>query len=101
MKTFIIGILAAASLAAALPAAAQPVNQRETRQEQRIDQGVRSGALSPRETYRLQRREVSIRHEERIMRMRHDGRLTHYDRVALNHRLNRTSHAIYAEKHDG
>ncbi len=100
MKTLIIGVLAAVSLAAALPAAAQPFDAREHRQEQRIHQGDRSGALTVREDHRLQRREVSIRREDQVMRERHDGHLTLRDRHVLNHRLNRTSHAIYAEKHN-
>ena len=41
MKTLIIGLLAAASLAAALPAVAQPLDQREHRQEQRVHHAVR------------------------------------------------------------
>jgi hypothetical protein len=53
MKSLILGLAAAASLAAALPAAAQPVDQREHHQAVRIEQGVRSGALTPRETLRL------------------------------------------------
>jgi hypothetical protein len=35
------------------------------------------------------------------MRAADHGRLTRTDRVALNHRLNRTSRAIYRDKHNG
>ncbi len=100
MKKLIIGVLTAASLAAALPAFAQPVDQREQHQQQRIDQGVRSGELTGRETRHLERREASIRHEERVMRAEHNGRLTRHDRRVLNHRLNRTSHAVFVKKHN-
>jgi hypothetical protein len=34
------------------------------------------------------------------MRRGDNGRLTRGDRVALNHRLNRTSRAIYRDKHN-
>jgi hypothetical protein len=34
------------------------------------------------------------------MRADNGGRLTRGDRVALNHRLNRTSRAIYRDKHN-
>jgi hypothetical protein len=101
MKTLILGILAAASLAAALPAAAQPINQREHSQEQRIAHGVRTGALTAKEARGLKLREVSIRHEERAMRMRDHGQLTRQDRHVLNHRLTRVSHRIHAKAHDG
>ena len=101
MKTLIIGVLAAASLAAALPAAAQPIDQREQRQNHRIEQGVRSDELTPRQAHRLHRREASIRHEERVMRERHGGRLNAYDRHVLNRRLDRNSNAIFVKKHDG
>jgi len=101
MKTLILGVLAAVSLAVALPAAAEPLTQREHHQHQRIDQGVRSGELTRSEAHDLQRREASIRHEQHVMRARHEGRLTRHDRQVLNHRLSRTSHAIYAKKHNG
>jgi hypothetical protein len=35
------------------------------------------------------------------MRTADRGHLTRPDRVALNHRLNRTSRAIYRDKHNG
>jgi hypothetical protein len=34
------------------------------------------------------------------MRATHNGRLTRADRIALNRRLNRTSRAIYRDKHN-
>jgi hypothetical protein len=33
------------------------------------------------------------------MRAADGGRLNHYDRVRLNHRLNRTSRSIYRARH--
>jgi hypothetical protein len=99
MKTLILGVLAAASLAIALPAAAEPLNQREHRQDARIERGVQTGAISPKTAVRLHRREASIRHAERTMRMEHGGRLTRQDRKVLNHRLTRVSHVIHARAH--
>ena len=52
-------VTAAAALAFALPAAAQTstprIDQREANQERRIDQGVRSGQLTPVEEARLEK----------------------------------------------
>jgi hypothetical protein len=79
---------------------AQTIPQRQVNQQDRIAQGVRSGQLTPRETRRLEGREMSINRQERFMRRADYGRLTRRDRVVLNHRLNRTSRAIYRDKHN-
>ena len=98
-----IGFCQAAPAASAAPAFAQrhavTINQRRANQQHRIAQGVRSGRLNARQANRLERREVRIGRTERHMRFANHGRLNHADRVVLNHRLNRTSHAIYRNKH--
>ena len=83
------------------PRHAATINQRRAFQQHRIAQGERSGQLTGRETRHLERREASIGREERHMRTADRGHLTRPDRVALNHRLNRTSRAIYRDKHNG
>jgi hypothetical protein len=55
MKNLILGLAAVAALGAALPAAAQTGDWRAHRQEQRIEQGLRHGQLTPREAIRLER----------------------------------------------
>jgi hypothetical protein len=75
------------------------INQRRAMQQHRIAQGARSGRLSARQANRLERREIRIGRTERHMRAVDHGRLTRADRIALNHRLNRTSRAIYRNKH--
>lgn len=104
MNRLIMGLAAFATLATAMPAFtaaanAQPVDQREAAQQARIAQGVRSGALAPRQTARLEHREARLQHQEARMRARHDGRLTHHDRRVLARHENRLSHAIYRAKH--
>lgn len=79
---------------------AQTIPQRQADQQGRIAQGVRSGQLTRRETRNLEGRERSIRRQERFMRRADYGRLTPRDRAVLNHRLNRTSRAIYRDKHN-
>ena len=100
MKTLLLGLAAAASLAAALPAFAQPVDAREHRQEQRIDQGVRSGALTRSEDMRLQRREAGLQRYEARARYQHRGHLTRYERRHLQRAENRDSRLIYRLKHN-
>ncbi len=100
MKTLILGLVAAASLAAALPAAAQPVDARQHRQDARIDQGVRSGELTRGETARLNRREVRLHRYEARARYQHDGYLTGHNRRVMRRMENRDSRAIYRLKHN-
>lgn len=76
------------------------IDAREANQQQRIQQGINSGALTPGETRRLERRESSIQRQEERMRARDGGELTKQDRAVLNQRLNNTSKAIYRNKHN-
>lgn len=77
------------------------IDQREANQQQRIQQGINSGELTRGETNRLEHREQSIANQEQRMRARDGGQLTAHDRTVLNNRLNRTSNAIYRDKHNG
>jgi hypothetical protein len=78
---------------------AATINLRREHQQMRIAQGIRTGRLNARQASRLERREASIGRQEHHMRRADGGRLTQFDRVRLNHRLNRTSRAIYRAKH--
>jgi len=105
MKTLILSLIAAATLAGALPAMAQPamtpsIPAREHMQQQRIAQGARSGALTPGQTARLERREIATHRLAVSLREAHGGRLTRHDRMVVRHALNRNSRAIYHLKHD-
>ena len=77
------------------------INQRRALQHKRIAMGLRNGSLRPGQAHRLMRREALIGRQQRHMRFAHNGRLTRVDRVRLNHRLNRTSRAIYRARHAG
>ncbi len=100
MKT--LAIAAALGLAAltALPAAAQ-VNARQDRQAARIEQGVRSGELTPGEARGLAHQQRSIARQENRMRARNGGYLSPRERARLAHRQNRANRAIYEAKHNG
>ena len=75
-----------------------PVDQRETNQEQRIQQGVQSGRLTPQEARKLERREAKIRVLE--SRYKADGKLTHRENCKLQHKLDRASRDIAKAEHN-
>lgn len=105
MKINAIKLLAGAALlsAAFLPMAAQAqgINQRLHDQHGRIHQGVGSDQLTRREQYRLNRRDARIHAQEHLDRRFDNGHLTGGERRNLNRELNRTSGAIYRDKHNG
>jgi len=74
------------------------ITRRQEHQQERIAQGVRSGELNHRETARLEKREAKIQHDKREAKA--DGVVTHKERANLRHEENRTSRAIYRQKHD-
>ncbi|WP_243364005.1 hypothetical protein [Fundidesulfovibrio terrae] len=74
------------------------IDQREADQELRIQQGVKSGQLTPKEASKLEKGEARI--QSREARMKSDGRLTPNERKQLNHQLDVESKKIYREKHD-
>lgn len=102
MKLKIFGGLLVAALAITSIAQAQDrtpvINHRQHRQERRINQGVRSGELTRNETRHLRGDERRIG-EQRRMAMS-EGRMNHAERAHLRHEENRTSRAIYRDKHN-
>ena len=85
-------------LAAAAGTRDPGVNQRQHNQQQRIQQGVKSGELTRGETHRLAAEQRHIRREE--ARYKSDGQLTRAERADLNRDQNRASRDIYRQKHD-
>jgi uncharacterized membrane protein YebE (DUF533 family) len=98
----IVKTIAVLSLALPVLAFAQAntprVDQREANQERRIEQGVASGSLTPREANRLERGQQHVENMEN--RAKADGVVTRQERARLNHAQNVQSRRIYAEKHD-
>ncbi len=74
------------------------IQQRIQNQQQRIQQGIDSGQLTPREAGRLQEEQAKIRQDE--LRMKSDGNLTPQERQKLNRELDRAGRDISREKHD-
>jgi Skp family chaperone for outer membrane proteins len=75
------------------------VNARQHTQRDRIQQGVKSGELTRRETGRLANEQRDIRQLEREYKS--DGTLTGAERRDLHQEQSQASRHIYAQKHDG
>lgn len=86
------------SAALANPTDSPRIDQRQINQEQRIDQGVASGSLTPREAGRLEAQQARI--EQREQRLKSDGVLTAKERARLARDQNRASKTIYRKKHN-
>jgi Skp family chaperone for outer membrane proteins len=74
------------------------VNARQHHQQERIEQGARSGELTRGEARQLRQEERGIRKEEREYKA--DGKLTKDERKDLHEDLNKVSKDIHDEKHD-
>lgn len=74
------------------------IQQREQNQQQRIDQGVASGQLTPREAGKLDAQQARI--QQREARMKADGTLTAGERRKLTREQDRASRNIYRKKHN-
>lgn len=90
-------ILAAAAVYAG-PTDDPIVQKREQNQEKRIEQGVKSGELTPREARKLEAQQAKIKQDE--TRMKSDGKLTKAERAKLTREQNRSSKNIYRKKHN-
>lgn len=102
MKRLLIGVLAASSLAAALPAAAatwQSVNARQAQIFQKIDTGIRNGALTRAEAAGLKNQFNGIARLE-VSYRRSGGGLSMAERNDLDRRLNALNMSVRVQRHD-
>jgi len=95
----VCALLAASSWAAFAADKDPGVNARQHRQNERIEQGVRSGQLTRKEAKSLRSEQRSVRHEER--KDKADGKLTATERRGLYGDQKQSSKDIYAAKHNG
>jgi CRISPR/Cas system-associated endoribonuclease Cas2 len=75
------------------------INERQQNQRERIQQGVRSGELTPVEAARIRNQEAQIRLNEARARQS-GGEFTPQERARIQRQLNRESRRIYRQKHD-
>jgi hypothetical protein len=95
----VAGVLTGTLIAGSAAAEAGPINRREHRQIARIIHGVRSGALTKRETARLMAEQARIRLMEQRFRRSGHG-LSAWEYARLQRVLNRSSQHIYKQTHD-
>jgi hypothetical protein len=74
------------------------VDRREAKQEQRIDQGTQSGALTEQETQRLNNGQARVASAED--KAKSDGTVTNKERARLTHMQNKQNRHIKRQKHD-
>jgi hypothetical protein len=91
-------IVALATVLAATAAQAGPITRREARQRARIQQGVRSGELTPGETKKLRNEQGHV--EQMREHAVADGKIGPRERVALRRAQNKASRDIYRLKHN-
>ena len=97
-KTGIAALIVSAVPLLAFAQATPNIDKREANQEQRIQQGVKSGELTPREAARLEKGQAKIRRME--AKAKSDGTVTAQERKRIEHQQNVQSRHIAREKHD-
>lgn len=101
MKTTAL-IAAVLATAITLPVFAQTatpqINQTQRNQESRIDQGVRSGELTPAEAGKLQQQQGQIRADKRAAKA--DGVVTATERTRIKREQAHASRSIRHKKHN-
>jgi hypothetical protein len=104
MKSLILSVLAATTVASAITllnpnsASAGTIRDRQVNQQQRIYNGVQDGTISQRELRNLEAREAKIAAQRRAYLS--DGDLNRREKARLINAQNRTSNAIYRDRHD-
>jgi YXWGXW repeat-containing protein len=76
------------------------VNARQDRQQNRINQGVKSGQLTRGETAHIEHNETAIHNEVHNDRAANGGHLTPQEHNQVEHQQNRESRQIYNDKHN-
>jgi hypothetical protein len=76
------------------------VNDRLENQDQRIDEGVKHGTLTPQEARKLHHEDHAIRRQERRYARHHGGHISKEEQEKLNREENHVSNQIHQEKHD-
>jgi hypothetical protein len=101
MKTPLATAFLLAAVAVSFTAGGAEVDNRDANQQARIAQGVKSGQLTAGETARLDGREAHINNEIARDRAANGGHLTAAEHAKVNRQQDRTSAAIYRDKHNG
>jgi hypothetical protein len=99
LKSLVAGAaIALFSISSFAQTATPKVDAREVKQDARIQQGVASGELNAKETYRLEKQQANVNRAEANAKA--DGNVTKGERKHLNHMQNKASKNIHHQKHD-
>ena len=97
-STLLVAILAAFALPVLAQTNTPNIDQRQANQQQRIDQGVKSGELTAKEAARMEKG------QERVQKMedkaKADGKVTAKERARINQAQDVQSRHVAKEKHD-
>lgn len=80
------------------PSATPRIDKREARQEQRIQKGTASGALTSQEASRLDKGQAHVDHMQD--KAAADGKVTKRERARIHHAQNKQDRHIKRQKHD-
>ena len=95
----VVGLLAVTGLPAAAQNVYDPgIQEREFRQQERIQHGINSGQLTPGEAAHLERQQCRIRAAEDALKA--DGRLTRAERARLARMQDKADRDISSQKHN-
>jgi hypothetical protein len=97
---YLKGFAVVLALSMGLPALAARADQRADNQQDRIEQGVRSGQLTRREARQLERRQAQIDREIARYRAMNRGRLTIAQQRKIDREQDQLSRDILRQKHD-
>ena len=101
MKTKLTTAAAIFSLAfgtVALADATSTTVQRDANQQERIEQGLKSGELNTKEAGKLEREETKVEHDQ--AKALQDGKVTAAEHAKLATEQNKVSQDIHEQKHD-
>ena len=99
MKFVTASVIAALAFPVAAQTSSTPrIDQRQKNQQQRIDQGVKSGELNKKEAARLDKGQARIQKMEN--KATADGKVTAKERAKIEKAQDRESKRIFREKHD-
>jgi hypothetical protein len=93
-----VATLPAIALAQGNTTSTPRIDKRQDNQERRIEQGAKSGALTPKETARLEKGQAHVQHMENKAVV--DGKVTAKERRHIEHAQDKQSSKIHHEKHD-
>ncbi len=99
LAAFALPVLAQTAAAPAMDPAATPgIDKRQASQQQRIDQGVKSGALTGKEAARMEKGQARVQKMED--KAKADGKVTPKERKQLQQAQNTQNKKIAHQKHD-